>query len=94
MSILATFATYRPMDVKVTTPGWNWQGKVRSLAIANGKYYGHGLCIAPDAKPDDNMFDVFICGGISVLDFIRYSDELKKDRKVNLPEISYKLPLQ
>jgi len=89
-AILTTFATYKTMDITATTPEWSWKGKMRSLAIANGKFYGHGLCIAPDAKPDDQIFDAFICGNISVLDFIRYSNELKKGRKVNLPEISYR----
>ncbi|HEY3404079.1 MAG TPA: diacylglycerol kinase family protein [Ohtaekwangia sp.] len=90
MAILATFATYKTKDITATTPDWIWKGKIRSLAIANGKFYGHGLCIAPDAKPDDQIFDAFICGDISVLDFIRYSNELKKGRKVDLPEVSYR----
>src|SRR5688572_2235950 len=55
-SILNTFMTYKPMVVSAVTPGWTWEGKLRTLAIANGKYYGHGLCIAPDAVMDDRMF--------------------------------------
>jgi YegS/Rv2252/BmrU family lipid kinase len=89
-SILSTFISYRPMIVNVTTPGWSWEGKLRTLAIGNGKYYGHGLCIAPDAIMDDRLFNIFISGDVSVFDFIRFSGALKKGRHVHLPEVHYK----
>jgi diacylglycerol kinase (ATP) len=89
MAIISTFASFKPFLAKVKTPTWNWEGKVRTLAIANGNYYGHGLCISPDAKPDDRKFGTFICSAVSVLDFIRYSNDLKKGKYVRIPEISY-----
>ena len=89
MAILSTFATFKPLPAKIKTPTWNWEGKIRTLAIANGNYYGHGLCISPDSKPDDRKFGTFICSGISALDFIRYSNDLKKGKHVRIPEIVY-----
>jgi len=88
--ILDTFIRYKMMEVSATTDQWSWKGKLRSLAVANGKYYGHGLCIAPDAKPDDDVFHVFICGKVSVFDFIRYSETMKKGKHVRIPEICYR----
>ena len=88
-AILSTFATYKPLPVKATTPTWTWEGRIRTLAIANGNYYGNGLCISPDAKPDDGRFGTFICGPVSVFDFIRHSGSLKKGRHVRIPEIVY-----
>ncbi len=89
-SILDTFLTYKPMVVKATTKEWEWEGKIRTLAIANGKYYGHGLCIAPDALIDDRLFSVFICGNVSVLDFIRHTGTLKKSKHINMDKVWYK----
>jgi diacylglycerol kinase (ATP) len=89
MAILATFATYKPLPIKASTPGWTWQGNIRTLAIANGNFYGNGLCIAPHAKPDDARFDTFICGPVSIFDFIRYSGDLKKGRHIRIPDIVY-----
>ncbi|MEO5602904.1 MAG: diacylglycerol kinase family protein [Cyclobacteriaceae bacterium] len=89
-SILDTFLTYKPMVVKATTKEWEWEGKIRTLAIANGKYYGHGLCIAPDALIDDRLFSVFICGNVSVLDFIRHTGTLKKNKHINMDKVWYK----
>lgn len=89
-SIITTFATYKPMVVQVKAGSWSWEGKVRTLAVANGKYYGHGLCVAPDAKPDDDLFNVFICADVSVFDFIRYSSSLKKGKHIRIPKIQYR----
>jgi len=89
-SILATFFSYRPMIVKAVANSWDWQGKVRSLAIANGRFYGHGLCVAPNARPDDELFTAFICGNVSVFDFIRYSGTLKKCKYVDHPGVFYR----
>ncbi|MEX2235004.1 MAG: diacylglycerol kinase family protein [Cyclobacteriaceae bacterium] len=89
-SILNTFLTYKPMVVKATTPQWRWEGKLRTMAVANGQYYGHGLCIAPDAVMDDRMFSVFICGNVSVFDFIMHTGTLKKGKPVIMDEVLYK----
>lgn len=89
-SILNTFLTYKPMSVHAVTPEWSWKGKLRTLAVANGKYYGHGLCIAPDAIMNDRLFSVFICGNVSVLDFIMHTGTLKKGKNVVMDDVLYK----
>lgn len=89
-SIINTFLTYKPMRVKAVADKWCWEGKMRTLAVANGRYYGHGLCIAPDALMDDRLFSVFICGNVSVFDFIMRTGTLKKAKKVLMDEVWYK----
>lgn len=89
-AILKTFFHYRLITIKAVTPDWSWEGKARAIAVANGKYFGQGLCIAPEAKLDDNIFSTFICAKVSVLDFIRYSIPLKKGKKVIHKEVQYR----
>lgn len=89
-AILSTFFSYRCMQVIIQAPDWKWSNKLRTLAIGNGKFFGHGLCIAPEANPDDGIFSAFVCGSVSVLDFIRYTSTLKNSRKVSHPKIEYK----
>ncbi len=88
-AIISTFFHYKPMVVSATSTDWHWQGKLRTLAVANNKYYGQGLCIAPDAKTNDGLFQVFICGNVSVFDFIRYSGKLRRAKKITHPEVRY-----
>jgi diacylglycerol kinase (ATP) len=89
LAIVSSFITFKPLHAKIKTTDWSWEGKIRTLAIANGNYYGHGLCISPDSKPDDGRFGTFICSGVSVFDFIRYSETMKKGKYVRIPEIMY-----
>ncbi len=89
-SILSTFISYRPVNVSASTAEWTWNGRLRTLGICNGKCYGHGLYIAPDAILDDRLFNVFICGNVSVLDFIRFTLHLRKARHIGLSEVHYK----
>lgn len=89
-SILNTFLTYKPMVVTAHGDDWEWRGKVRTLAVANGPYYGHGLCVAPDAKMDDRSFSVFICGDVSMFDFIMHTGSLKKGKTITMEEVLYK----
>jgi diacylglycerol kinase (ATP) len=93
-SILSTFLQYRPMHVEVTSNDWMWKGKLRTLGVGNGKCYGHGMAITPDAVLDDRMFNVFICGNVSVLDFVRYTGHLKKGKHIPHPEVHYKKTTQ
>jgi diacylglycerol kinase (ATP) len=88
-AILSTFFSYKPMPVTVKTETWAWQGKLRSLAIGNGRFYGHGMCIAPEAKPDDGIFSSFIGGDLSVAEFIWHSGTLKRCKKVIHPKVLY-----
>ncbi len=88
-AILKSFFTYKSLRVSVKTPEWQWENKLRTLAVCNGKFYGHGLGIAPDARIDDGVLNTFICGDVSVVDFIRYSSTLKKLKQINHAKISY-----
>lgn len=89
MSILKTFITYKPVMAHAQTPDWEWSGQLRTLAIANGKYYGHGLCIAPEARQTDGVFEAFICGNVSMLDFVLQSRNLKHGRKIVHDKVTY-----
>jgi diacylglycerol kinase (ATP) len=89
-SILETFMQYKPMHVEVTSDNWSWKGKLRTLGVGNGKCYGHGMIITPDAVLNDRIFHVFICGNVSVFQFVRYTGHLKRGKHVSLPEVHYK----
>lgn len=49
---------YAPLDVTLTIEGESYQRTVELVAIANGKYYGGGMMIAPMADSTDGYFDV------------------------------------
>lgn len=43
---------------------------VTTLSVANGKYFGGGMKVAPDADVSDGLFDVVIWSGYGLTDFV------------------------
>jgi YegS/Rv2252/BmrU family lipid kinase len=88
-AILKTFFTYKPTEMEVRTPLWQWKGKARVVAVTNGKYFGNGLCIAPDAQPDDGVLHCTIVGDVSVKDFVVQNFRLRSGKRIQHPKVSY-----
>lgn len=36
---------------------------IATVAVANGQYFGGGMRVAPEARPDDGLFDIVVMGG-------------------------------
>jgi YegS/Rv2252/BmrU family lipid kinase len=45
--------------------------KVLSVVVANGRYFGGGMHIAPEAKLDDNLLDLVIVGDFGKVELLR-----------------------
>jgi diacylglycerol kinase (ATP) len=62
---------YRFQEVRVTVDGGEpIEARIALLAVANAPYFGGGMKIAPDAVPDDALFQVVIIRGRSKLSLI------------------------
>ena len=66
-----------------------YSGHARTVVIANGKYFGSGLCIAPDAAPDDGKFEIVIIGDVSVIEYLKYIPSLRSGKLINHPKVQY-----
>lgn len=56
-----TLLAYRPEAMTVMADGETVaDGKLFLVAVANGRYFGGGMMIAPDALPDDGLFDLVV----------------------------------
>ena len=90
MAIFNTLLTYRNQPVKAVADGFTFEGKVKNFVIANGKYFGSGIGIAPDAEVDDGKFEIVILAEASLIDFLKFSVTFKKCEKIDHPQIIYK----
>ena len=55
------FIRYRFQDVRITVDdGEPVEARMALVAVANGKFFGGGMMIAPDAELDDGLFDIVI----------------------------------
>lgn len=90
MAIMNALMFYRNQSVKAVADEFTFEGRVKNFVIANGKYFGSGIGIAPDAEVDDGKFAVVILAEASLLDFLKFSHTFKKCKKIDHPKIIYK----
>jgi len=88
-AITSTLAMYKKCDLKAYNDNFFWEGKIINMVVANGKYFGNGLGIAPDAKIDDGKFSFVTIGDITLLDYFKHLRKVKKCIRINHPEVSY-----
>lgn len=55
--------------------------KLTNLVIANGRFFGHGMCPAPKARLDDGLFDVIILEDHSGLKFLKLLPSLYSKKR-------------
>ena len=68
---------------------FSYEGQVMGFIIANGRYFGNAIGIAPYAEVDDGEFSVVIVGRISLIDYARYLNDLRLCRRIDHPELHY-----
>jgi diacylglycerol kinase (ATP) len=88
-AITSTFFTHQPQEVFAKSNSWEWRGKVRVLAVANGKSFGNALYIAPDANTNDGQFNIFVAGDLPLWKFLLYLQSIKSGKKLIDHKITY-----
>ena len=59
--------SFKAREYRITADGTSTRIRALVIAIANGRQYGNGALIAPDARIDDGRLDVVVVGERSVL---------------------------
>lgn len=88
-AIVKTFLNYRKQEVAFTGTNMSWQGKLMSLVMANGKYFGSGLGIAPHAELSNGQLSVVILGNVTLYHYISYLPKLRQCKIIDNPGIKY-----
>jgi YegS/Rv2252/BmrU family lipid kinase len=71
-SLIATFIRYKNKQLKISIDGTELPEKEFMIgAIANGRIFGKGMKIAPEASLNDGLFDIVLIKGISLWEFGR-----------------------
>ncbi len=61
---------------------------VSTVAIANGRFFGGGMRMAPEADLDDGFFDVVAVGDMSVTDFLFRGHRLYRGTHLSMDKVS------
>ena len=92
ISIFYTLIKKKPLKVSIEIDGEVGEPMVRELllmAVANGKYYGGGIKIAPSAKIDDGLLDVCIIDNLSRLKILTLLPRLFAGTHEKLKQVQF-----
>ena len=67
---LAAFARWQTGEMRVSVDDEIRGGKIIDVVVANGRCFGGGMKICPDAEPDDGLFDVLTIGDLTKRDLL------------------------
>jgi diacylglycerol kinase family enzyme len=63
------------------------EGAMHDVIVANGRYHGGGMKLAPDARQDDGLFDVVLIGDVTKVDFLTTAPKLYSGRYLSHPKV-------
>jgi YegS/Rv2252/BmrU family lipid kinase len=87
-SLRATLA-YKNAPVRITLDeGASSERTVYSVAVANGRYFGGGMKIAPDAALDDGAFDVITIGDVAKHTMLLHGTRVYSGTHTSLPFVT------
>ena len=66
----AVFARWSAVETRLTVDGEARSGPMFDLVVANGRYFGGGMKMCPDAQPDDGFLDVVTIGDVTRRDLV------------------------
>lgn len=86
--LLSTIMSYRSKRVRLSADGGPAQeGEFLIGAVANGRIFGGGMVIAPEAEPDDGWFDLVLVEPMGRLEIVANSGRLYSGTIARHPKV-------
>ena len=86
--LVTTMVHYKNKRVRIRVDGEDLpDGEYLIGAIANGKIFGKGMRVAPDARLDDGLFDSVLVRGFRFVEFCRHGWKLINGTHVTHPKV-------
>jgi len=87
--LVTTMARYRNKRVRIRIDGNDLpDGEYLIGAVANGRVFGKGMKVAPDARLDDGVFDAVLVRGFRFFEFCRHGWKLMNGSHVTHPKVT------
>ena len=88
--LVETMLQYRSKRLRVRVDGRELPEDVYLVgAVANGRIFGKGMKIAPQARLDDGLFDLVLVKGMRFLEFCRYGWRLINGSHLHIKKVAF-----
>jgi YegS/Rv2252/BmrU family lipid kinase len=88
LGTLRAIVSYQPPPVALRVDGsLVHDGPLVLATAANGRYFGGGMHVAPEARPDDGLLDVVVVPGVSKLRLLRQLPDIYRGTHLGLDPV-------
>ena len=86
-ALTRVFLEWQNTVVDVDLDGARRSARMHDVIVANGQYHGGAMWLAPEAQPDDGLFDVLLIGDVKKLDFATTAPKLYRGTHLSHPKV-------
>ncbi len=86
-ALVRVFLGWQNTEITVRLDDGERSGRMHDVILANGQWHGGGMWLAPDARPDDGLFDVVMIGDVTKIDFLTTAPKIYKGKHVGHPKV-------
>jgi YegS/Rv2252/BmrU family lipid kinase len=90
VAALLTMLRWRNKPMHVVVDGDEFDLVAQQVVVANCKYYGGGMKVAPQAIPDDGRLDVLLVGDVGRIENLRGLRQVRDGTHLSQPKMTYR----
>ncbi|MEN9687794.1 MAG: hypothetical protein RL381_806 [Actinomycetota bacterium] len=87
VAIALELPRFRPINYEITTDTQRFTTEAMLIAIGNGKSYGGGMHVCPQAQLNDGLFDVVILEPVSKIEFLKVFPTVYSGSHIHHPKV-------
>ena len=87
VAIALELPRFAPIEYEITTDTTNFSTKAMLIAIGNGRSYGGGMLVCPQANMSDGLFDVMILEPVSKVEFLKVFPKVYSGSHTSHPQV-------
>jgi len=87
VAIARELPRFTPIEYEITTDTRTFTTKAMLIAIGNGRSYGGGMLVCPQAHMNDGLFDVMILEPVSKLEFLKVFPKVYSGSHLSHPKV-------
>ncbi|MGA1158753.1 MAG: diacylglycerol/lipid kinase family protein [Candidatus Nanopelagicaceae bacterium] len=88
LAMILELPFFQPKNYSFVVDGKRFDGEAMLIAIGNGRSYGGGMLVTPDANIQDNLLDLMVLSPVSKPEFLRVFPKVYKGTHKFHPKVS------
>ena len=87
VAIALELPQFKPLEYEITVDTHSFTTKAMLIAIGNGRSYGGGMYVCPQAQMHDGLFDVMILEPVSKIEFLKVFPKVYSGSHITHPKV-------